>query len=155
VEAADVTWRRTGHLAIAAALAALAVLVVVEIQRGAFTESALAVPDPCDRPVVVATDGVDGATQRIGLRAIDLAACEMGTTREELLLSVATSLQESRDLPPGSESAIRDGLEQAIDEEQEAGRLNTVAAWLLSQAAQNAPVEWVVRAVEEIGPILG
>ena len=79
----------------------------------------------------------------------------MGTTREELLLSVATSLQESRDLPPGSEGAIRQGLEQAIDEEEDAGRLNTVAAWVLSQAAQNAPVEWVVRAVEEIGPILG
>ena len=149
------TLRRAGHLAIAAALAALAVLIVVEIQRGAFTESALSVPDPCDRSVNVATDGLDGATQRIGLRAIDIAACEMGTTREDLLLSVATSLQESRDLPPGSEDAIRHGLEQAIDEEEEAGRLNAVAAWVLSQAAQNAPVEWVVRAVEEIGPILG
>ena len=31
------TLRRAGHLAIAAALAALAVLIVVEIQRGAFT----------------------------------------------------------------------------------------------------------------------
>jgi hypothetical protein len=150
-----VTLRRAGHVAIAAALVALAVLLVVEIQRGAFTESALSVPSPCDRRVDVATDGIDGATQRIGLRAIDIAACEMGTTREELLLSVATSLQESRDLPPGSEGAIRDGLEQAIDEEEDAGRLNTVTAWLLSQAAQNAPVEWVVRAVEEIGPILG
>jgi len=149
------TLRRAGHLAIAAALAALAVLIVVEIQRGAFTESALAVPDPCDRSVNVATEGLDGAAQRIGLRAIDIAACEMGTTREDLLLSVATSLQESRDLPPGSEDAIRHGLEQAIDEEEEAGRLNAVAAWVLSQAAQNAPVEWVVRAVEEIGPILG
>ncbi len=149
------TLRRAGHIAIVAALVALVALIVVEVQRGAFAESALAVPDPCDRPVNVATDGVDGATQRIGLRAIDLAACEMGTTREELLLSVATSLQESRDLPPGSEDAIRDGLEQAIGEEEEAGRLNSVAAWLLSQAAQNAPVEWVVRAVEEIGPILG
>ena len=155
LEAARMTLRRAGHLAIAAALAALAVLIVVEIQRGAFTESALAVPDPCDRPVNVATDGLDGATQRIGLRAIDIAACEMGTTREELLLSVATSLQESRDLPPGSEDAIRHGLEQAIDEEEDAGRLNTVAAWVLSQAAQNAPVEWVVRAVEEIGPLGG
>jgi hypothetical protein len=149
------TLRRAGHLAIAAALAALAVLIAVEIGRGAFADSALAVPDPCDRAVNVATDGIDGTTQRVGLRAIDLAACELGTTREELLISVATSLQESRDLPPGSETAIRDGLEQAIAEEEDAGRLNPVAAWVLSQAAQNAPVEWVVRAVEEIGPILG
>ena len=139
------TLRRAGHLVIAAALVALAVLLVVEIQRGAFSESALSVPDPCDRPVNVATD----------VLAMVLACCKLGTTREELLLSVATSIQESRDLPPGSESAIRDGLERAIDEEKDAGHLNPVAAWLLSQAAQNAPVEWVVRAVEEIGPILG
>jgi hypothetical protein len=149
------SFRRAGHLAIAAALAALAVLIVVEIQRGAFAEGALTVPDPCDRPVNVATGGLDGATQRVGLRAIDLAACELGTTREELLLSVATSLQESRDLPPGSEDAIRDGLERAIGEEEEAGRLNSVAAFLLAEAAQRAPVDWVIRAVEEIGPILG
>jgi hypothetical protein len=149
------TLRRIGHLAIAAALAAVTVLIVVELQRGAMADGALAVPDPCDRSVKVETDGIDGQTQRIGLRAMDLAACELHTTREELLISTAGSLKESRELPPGSEDAIRAGLEQAIDEEEEAGRLNTVAAWLLSQAAQNAPVEWVVRAVEEIGPIVG
>jgi hypothetical protein len=149
------TARRLGHLAIAAALAAVAILVVVEIQRGAFSDGALAVPDPCDRAVEVEMEGIDGTAQRVGLRAIDIAACELGTTREQLLIATATSLQESRDLPPGSEDAIRDGLEQAIEEEEDAGRLNTVAAFLLSQAAQNAPVEWVVRAVEEIGPILG
>jgi hypothetical protein len=149
------TLRRIGHLAIAAALAAVAVLVVVEIQRGAFSDGALAVPDPCHRTVDVATDGIDGQAQRIGLRAIDLAACELGTTREQLLLTTASSLTESRELASGTEDAIRAGLERAIDEEEEADRLNSVAAWLLSQAAQNAPVEWVVRAVEEIGPIVG
>jgi hypothetical protein len=148
------TLRRAGHAAIAAALAAVAILIVVEIQRGAFAE-ALGVPDPCARSVDVATDGLDGAAQRIGLRAIDLAACELGTTREQLLISTASSLEDSRDFAPGTEDAIRRGLDRAIDEEEEAGRMNTVAAFLLSQAAERAPVEWVVRAVEEIGPIVG
>ncbi len=149
------TLRRAGHLAIAAALAAVAILIVVEIQRGAFAEGALGVPDPCARSVNVETDGLDGAAQRIGLRAIDLAACELGTTREQLLISTATSLEDSRDFAPGTEDAIRRGLDRAIDEEEDAGRLNTVAAFLLSQAAERAPVEWVIRAVEEIGPIVG
>jgi hypothetical protein len=147
--------RRAGHLAIAVAVAVLGVLLAVEIQRGAFTEGALAVPDPCDRSVNVTTGGLDGAAQRIGLRAIDRAACELGTTREQLLISTAASLREARELPAGSEDAIRDGLTRAIEEEEEAGRLNGIAAFLLSQAAQRAPVEWVVRAVEEIGPIVG
>ena len=149
------SWRRAGHIAIAAAIAACAILIVVEIQRGAFAEGALGVPDPCHRTVDVETGGIDGATQRVGLRAIDIAACTLGTTREQLLTSAAASLSESRELPPGSETAIRDGLEQAIEEEKDAGRLNPVAAWLLSQAAQNAPVEWVVRAIEQIGPLVG
>ena len=89
-------------------------------------------PDPCHRTVNVETGGIDGATQRVGLRAIDIAACTLGTTREQLLTSAAASLSDSRELPPGSETAIRDGLEQAIEEEKDAGRLNPVAAWLLS-----------------------
>jgi len=128
--------------------------VLVELDRGALGEDPLAVPDPCTRRVVVATDGIDAQAQRIGLNAVDDAACRLGTTREELLLSVASSLQERRELPPGTEDAIRDGLEHAIDEDEDAGHLNPVTAFLLRQAAQRAPVEWVVRAVEEIAPLV-
>jgi hypothetical protein len=147
--------RRIGHVAIAAAIAAAAVLVGVELQRGALTEDALAVPDPCERRVTIDTGGLDGQTQRIGLTALDIAACELGTSREQLLLELTASLQESRNFPSGTEDAIRDGLEQAIDREEREDRLNVVAAFLLKQAAQRAPVEWVVRAVEEIGPLVG
>lgn len=146
--------RWPGHLAILAALAAALVLVAVELGSGALDEGPLAVPDPCTRSVSVATEGLDGTTQRIGLRAIDAAACELGTTREELLLETAASLVESRELAPGTEEAIRDGLERAIEAEESAGRLNRVEAFLLSQAAQRVPVEWVVRAVEEVAPLL-
>jgi len=147
--------RRIGHAVIAAAIAAAAVLVGVELQRGALTEDALALPDPCERQVTIDTGGLDGQTQRVGLSALDLAACELGTSREELLLDLTSSLQDSRDFPPGTEDAIRDGLEQAIDREEDEDRLNVVAAFLLKQAAQRAPVEWVVRAVEEVGPLVG
>jgi hypothetical protein len=147
--------RRIGHVVIALALAAAAVLVGIELQRGALTEDALAVPDPCQREVTIDTGGLDGQTQRVGLRALDAAACTLGTSREELLLELTSSLQESRDFPPGTEDAIRDGLEEAIDREEREDRLNVVAAFVLKQAAQRAPVEWVVRAVEEIGPLVG
>jgi hypothetical protein len=147
--------RRSGHVVIAAAIVAVAALVGVELQRGALTEDVLAVPDPCERTVTIDTGGLDGQTQRVGLTALDLAACELGTTREELLLDLTSSLQESRDFPPGTEDAIRNGLEEAIDREEQEDRLNVVAAFVLKQAVQRAPVEWVVRAVEEIGPLVG
>src|SRR5690606_33525966 len=124
--AAAMRGRRLGHLLIAAALLAAVALVAVELQRGALTEDALAVPDPCGREVTIDTGGLDGQAQRVGLRALDAAACELGTTREELLLEVAGSLQESRDFPPGTEDAIREGVVDAIDREEEEGRLNVV-----------------------------
>jgi hypothetical protein len=143
---------RPGHLAILAALAAAAVLVGVELQRDALAEGRLGVPDPCTRAAPALADGVDAQAQRIGLSAVDSAACRLGTTREELILSVAGTLEDSGALSGDVETALRDGLQDAIEAEADADRLNTVAAWLLRQAAGRAPVDWIVRAVEEIGP---
>lgn len=149
------TGSRVGHLAIALALVATAILVGVELQRGALAADPMAVPNPCTRTVQVTTGGIDGEAQRVGLGALDAAACRLGTTREQLLLSVASSLASSGTLPGGTESAIRDGLQKAIDAEQRAGHIGTIEAFLLSQAAQRAPVEWVVQVVQRVGPLVG
>ena len=97
-------------------------------------------------------DGVDAQAQRIGLAAVDAAACTLGRSREDLLVSVAGTLQDGRDLPADVEGALRDGLQHAIDAEKDAGRLNPVAAWVLGQTAGHAPVDWIMKAVEQIGP---
>jgi hypothetical protein len=143
---------RWGHLVILAGLAAAALLVGVELQRGALADGRLAVADPCTRAAPAPGDGTDAQAQRIGLSAVDAAACRLGTSREELLLSVAGSLEDSRDLPDDVEDALRDGLQEAIDAERDADRLNPVAAWVLGQTAGHAPVDWIMRAVEEFGP---
>jgi hypothetical protein len=145
---------RSGHAAIAAALAAAAVLVGVELSRGALGDGALAVPDPCTREVTVDVGGLDGQAQRIGLRALDDAACRLGTSREELLLDAAGSLDERGELPGGTEEAIRDGLAAAIRAERDEGRIGAVTAFLLEQAARRAPVAWVVAAAQRAGGII-
>ena len=143
---------RVGHLVILAGLAAAALLIGVELQQGALADGRLAVADPCTREAPAVTDGVDAQAQRIGLAAVDSAACALGRSREELLVSVAGTLEDGRDLPDDVEGALRDGLQEAIDAEKDAGRLNTVTAWVLSQTAGHAPVDWIMKAVEEIGP---
>lgn len=143
---------RAGHLIILGALVAAALLIGVELQRGALADGRLAVADPCSRAAPAVTDGVDAQAQRIGLAAVDSAACTLGTSREQLLVSVAGTLEDGRDLPDDVEGALRDGLQGAIDAEKGAGRLNPVAAWVLSQTAGHAPVDWIMAAVEEIGP---
>jgi hypothetical protein len=145
---------RSGHAAIAAALAAGAILIGVEVGRGALDDGALAVPDPCAREVRIEGGGLDGQAQRIGLRALDAAACELGTTREELLLTAAESLHDRGELPEGTEEAIRDGLAAAIRAEREEGRIGAVTAFLLEQAARRTPVGWAVAAAERAGGII-
>jgi hypothetical protein len=142
---------RSAHAIVALALAAAALLVGIEIHRGALSEGALAVPDPCDRRVDVATTGLDGAAQRVGLQALDAAACGLGTTREELVISIAGHVAEGRELPDEVAGALRSGLEEAIDREEAAGRIGRVGAFLLRQAARRAPVEWILAAVERAG----
>ena len=141
-----------GHLVILAGLAAAALLIGVELQQGALADGRLGVANPCTRAAPPVTDGVDAQAQRIGLAAVDSAACRLGTSREKLLVSVAGTLEDGKDLPDDVEGALRDGLQKAIDAEKDEGRLNTVAAWVLSQTAGHAPVDWIMKAVEEIGP---
>ena len=143
---------RAGHLVILACLAAAAVLIGLELQRGALADGRLAVADPCTRAAPPLMDGADAQAQRIGLSAVDAAACRLGTSREELLVSVAGTLEDGQDLPDDVEDALRDGLQDAIGAEEDADRLNPVAAWALGQAAGHAPVGWIMKAVEEIGP---
>ena len=143
---------RAGHLVILAGLAAAALVIGVELQRGALADGRLAVADPCTRATPALVDGVDAQAQRVGLSAVDAAACRLGTSREQLLVSVAGTLEGGRDLPDDVEGALRDGLQDAIDAEEDADRLNPVTAWVLGQTAGHAPVDWIMKAVETIGP---
>ena len=92
-----------------------------------------------------------GEGDTTGSRAAFKTAPELHVA-EELLVSVAGTLEDGRDLPDDVEGALRDGLQEAIDAEKDAGRLNTVTAWVLSQTAGHAPVDWIMKAVDEIGP---
>jgi hypothetical protein len=143
---------RVGHLVVLAGLAAAALLIGVELQQGALADGRLAVANPCTRAAPPVADGADAQAQRIGLAAVDMAACTLGRSREDLLVSVAGTLQDGRNLPADVEGALRDGLQHAIDAEKDADRLNPVAAWVLSQTAGHAPVDWIMKAVEQIGP---
>lgn len=138
---------------IAAALAATGGLVGLEVQRGALDHGTTSVVDPCDRRLERADPGLDAAAQRVARAALDSAACHLGLGREELLIKLAGSLTGREDLPDGTEPALRDGLEEAIQAERDADRLDRVSAFLLRQAAQHAPVSWIVTVARElVGP---
>jgi hypothetical protein len=88
--------------------------------------------------------------QRVAAAGLDAAACRLGMGREELLIAMASALVGSGDLPAGAEEALRDGLERAIQAEQEAGRVDRVSAFVLRQAVRHTPVSWTVAAAREL-----
>nr|MDQ5808150.1 hypothetical protein [Actinomycetota bacterium] len=86
--------------------------------------------------------------ERVGLNALNGAACELGVTRERLVLVLAGEV----DAPPGlteeeRADAFRSGLHQAVDEEERADRLGGTEAFLLRGAIDVAPVDALLERV--------
>lgn len=144
---------RPAHVAVLAALLAVAALVAVELGRGALDDGALALPDPCTRTVGVTGDGFDAQAQRVALTALDHTACELGGTREELLMRVARAVDGGASLPDDVQDALRDGLGEAIDAEEDAGHINAVTAFALRQAVRFTPFDWMISALRELEPL--
>ena len=92
-------------------------------------------------------EGLDGTLQRISLSAIDGAACELGTSREELLLSMeprsgfGPKVHWTQDT---LEEALRAGLVRAIDDADDRDTIPGIAATALKFAARRAPIDWVL-----------
>jgi hypothetical protein len=127
-------------------LIAGATLIGVELALGARDYGRVELAPACSASTTVDRGGVDGTVQQIALRALSVAACDLGTTREKLVLSL--SPQSGRRFgswsDQGLERALRGGLVRAIDEAQDRGELNSVEAGVLRELARRAPVELVV-----------
>ncbi len=129
-------------------------LLVVELANGALGAGELAVRDPCEARPSFPGSGLDATIQRVVLDGIDGAACELRTSREELLLSLATDGPIRWD-DATIERALRTGLLGAIDDAESRGTLNGFVAALLRQVAERAPVQWLIDGGQGIAGLLG
>jgi hypothetical protein len=128
--------------AVSAAAAAAVALVAGYVALGGGGYDVDHPPDPCERSAPAVRPGVAGAAERVGLNALNGAACELGVTRERLVLILSDEVEP----PPGltddrRNDAFRSGLRNAIDEEERAGRLGGTEAALLRAAIDIAPVD--------------
>jgi hypothetical protein len=139
-----------GALVVAGVVVALVVcLVGAELGAGARTFAQREYVDPCHAPSdpFPQGNGVDGTLQRISLSAIDGAACHLGTSREELILSLdhrsdfGAKVKWTRST---LEDALRAGLVQAIDDADHRNTIPGFVASALKFAAKRAPIDWVL-----------
>jgi hypothetical protein len=152
-----VTGRRAGIAGLAALLVAASALIGVELANGAADAGALAVRDPCEARPAYPGQGIDATLQRIVLDGLDGAACELGTTREELVLSLAptASSEPVRWDDATIERALRAGLQEAIDDAEQRGSLNGALAVLMRQVVAHGPVQWLIDGGQGIAGLFG
>jgi hypothetical protein len=149
---------KLGALAgLVALVAAAAVLVGIELGNGASSYGALQSRDACTATVHFPGTGLDATLQRIALSGLNGAACELGTTREELVLSFVPSATQTKIRwdRPTIERATRKGLLRAIDDARDRGSIGGITAFILRQVVERAPLGWLLDKAGTIASLFG
>ena len=112
--------------AIAVAAGAAVALVGVYLALGGASYAPAAVADPCAARELRDPEGFEQVAEQIVLSALDGAACELGVSREEVVLAFSSraSLErfarEHGDSTEELESLVRAGLRRALDDAERA-----------------------------------
>lgn len=114
---------------------AAAALIVLELALGAVSFGRPHLTDPCTPKPVSATGGIDGAVQQFARATLDGAACNLHTTREELVLSFvpAAGIKRIRWDRQTIDRALRAGLDRASHDLAGSGIAGNVLAFALRQ----------------------
>ena len=93
-------------------------LLAVELALGALSAGETHLADPCTSKPAFDGGGLDGAVQRFALTGLNGAACELHTTREELVLSFvpAAGVSTARWDRPTIERALQSGFDKAAED---------------------------------------
>ena len=139
---------RRGTLALAALGAVAAALITLELALGALSYGQPHLADPCTAKPAFAGRGLDGAVQRFALAALAGAACELHTTREELVLSFAPKAGTARIRwsQETIDGALAAGLGRAAQEAAGTGLAGQALSFVLRELVAPS-VAWFVGSV--------
>jgi hypothetical protein len=136
------------------AIGAVAVVVVPYVALGGGSYEPTPVADPCITREWRDPGDLEGVLEQIVLSALDGAACQLGVSREELVLAVRDEAsleafaEEHEISRADAERAVQDGLARAVDDAEEAGALPPFLAPLARQAAESVPPWLLLDALE-------
>jgi hypothetical protein len=151
-----VSRRWQGLLALGALGLAAAVLIVVELANGALDYGESKVADPCVPRATFPGEGFQDTIQRIVLDGLDGAACELNTTREELVLSLDPDLGRNVEWDRETlERAVRAGLLESIADAEARDSIGGLEARLLREVVERAPLDWLIQGGSSLADLLG
>jgi hypothetical protein len=135
----------------------VAAVLVPYVALGGASYDPTPVADPCTPRDWRDPGDLQAVLEQIALSALDGAACELGVSREDLVLAVRD--EESLDAfadehgisGAEAERAVEDGLERAVDDAEEAGALSGFFAELVARALDAVPPWLLLDALERLG----
>jgi hypothetical protein len=131
------------------ALAAVVVVVGAYAALGGGRFDPTPVADPCATRELRDSDEVEDVLEQIFLSALDGAACDLGVTREELVLALRSeeSLDEFAEEHAISraeaEEAVSNGIDRALEDGERTGALDGFVGSLIRRTLENVP-PWLV-----------
>jgi hypothetical protein len=142
--------------AIALAAAAAVALVGVYLALGGASYAPAAVADPCAPRDLRDRNGFEQVAEQIVLSALDGAACELGVSREEVVLAFSSraSLERFARTHGAStetlEQLVRVGLGRALDDAERAQLLDPRIAELIRGLAARLPVTQLLELLDQL-----
>jgi predicted MFS family arabinose efflux permease len=120
-------------------------LLAVELALGGIGYGTAHLADPCTAKPAFDGGGLDGAVQRFALSGLAGAACSLGTSREELVLSFSPSVSNGsvRWNRATIDRALRAGLDRASRDTAGGGFTGAALAFVLRELVAN-PVAWLL-----------
>jgi hypothetical protein len=140
----------SGRNLIGCSVAAAALLIGVYLAAGGSDYEPTPVADPCQPREWRSPDSVEENAEQFFLSGLDGAACQLGVSRESLVLALATDenrqefAEEHGISDADLEAAIRAGLLRAIDDAEQAGAISPIVASGLRQVASTLPIDQAI-----------
>ena len=142
--------------AIAVASCVAVALVGVYIALGGASYAPAAVADPCAAREARNAEGFGQVAEQIVLSALDGAACDLGVSREEVVLAFSSRAslerfaQKHGDSEEELESLARAGLRRALDDAERANQLDPKFAELLRGLVARIPIAQLLDLLERL-----
>ena len=150
--------RRAAPLLVA--LAAVAVVLVPYAAFGGGSYAPTPLADPCKTREWRHPDALGEALEQVALSGLDGAACDLGVSREELVLALRSdsaleSFARKHDVDKAeAEQAVKDGLLRAVDDAEAADALPSFVGGLAKGIIERVPPPLLLDAIERIGGLL-
>lgn len=143
-------------LPLLAALAAVVAVAVPYLALGGASYEPTPTADPCATREWRDPGGLQEVLEQVALSGLDGAACDLGVSREELVLALRD--EETLDRFAAAqgisraqaEAAMRRGLVRAVDDAEHAGVLPELVAGLLREGAERIPPSAVLDLLERL-----